>query len=462
MLHNIELQGDGLLTTPVGFACEILKMPLYKWQRQILTWFEDTRIRAQGAATTPNGAGKSSGVIAALALWCLAVHPMARVIITTKDGKQLDSQLKPALWKYKPKFASWGWVTSPRIQISSPTGGFIQAYTTNDEARAEGYHKDSFEGGAWRGPLIIIVDEAKSVEDSILEAIDRCTYTGLLYISSPGLMMGGFYDAFTRNRSLYKTRKVSLEECPHIPKERIEGMIAKYGKDHPLVRSSIFGEFMDQDANTAFVFPLSVVQGLLENLPVRVEGKVSAFCDFAAGGDENVIAVRNGNDVTIEAAWRDRDTMSAAGTFINHFKRLGLEPSSTFGDADGMGKPICDRIREVGFAINDFHGGGAPIDLDFKNRVAECWHETARATAKREIRFPNDPDLVAQLTTRKCRTWSDGKLGIVSKDDMAKDGLHSPDRADAVVGAWCNRGSNVYQRVIPVLRPMSRPRGTLL
>jgi hypothetical protein len=37
-----------------------------------------------GALVTPNGAGKSSGVVAALALWWVSVHPRGRVVITTK------------------------------------------------------------------------------------------------------------------------------------------------------------------------------------------------------------------------------------------------------------------------------------------------------------------------------------------------------------------------------------------
>jgi hypothetical protein len=37
----------------------------------------------------------------------------------------------------------------------------------------------------------------------------------------------------------------------------------------------------------------------------------SAFCDFAAGGDENVLAVRDGDYVRVVAAWRDPDTAAA-------------------------------------------------------------------------------------------------------------------------------------------------------
>jgi hypothetical protein len=73
-------------------------------------------------------------------------------------------------------------------------------------------------------------------------------------------MLGPFFDAFTRLAPLFRRRKVSLEECPHIPREKIDAIIAKYGADHPFTQSAVYGEFMDQDAASAFVFPLRDVQ----------------------------------------------------------------------------------------------------------------------------------------------------------------------------------------------------------
>uniref|UniRef100_UPI0039F69FB8 hypothetical protein n=1 Tax=Rhodococcus rhodochrous TaxID=1829 RepID=UPI0039F69FB8 len=52
------------------------------------------------------------------------------------------------------------------------------------------------------------------------------------------------------------------------------------------------------------------------------------------------------------------------------------------------------------------------------------------------IELPQDERLVTQLTQRKYRMTSRGKIALERKEDMKKRGLDSPDRADAVVLAF--------------------------
>src|ERR1700677_773514 len=169
-------------------ARDITQLPLYHWQEEVLSWFDTwPRGRVKGALCTPNGAGKSERVVASLALWWLAVHPRGKVVITTRDSKQLDNQVFPAIRRHEGKFPGWKFVNR---HITTPTGGRVVLFTTDEPGRAEGWHKEDDA----LGPLLIIVDEAKSVPDLIFQAIDRCTYNALLYVSSPGLKTGRFYD----------------------------------------------------------------------------------------------------------------------------------------------------------------------------------------------------------------------------------------------------------------------------
>lgn len=424
-----------IMTLPVAFATHVLKLTLYPWQDEVLTWYEKPKQRTLGALVTPNGAGKSSGVVAALGIWWASSHGRGRVVITTKDSKQLDQQLLPALERHRARFRDWKWVSSPYTEITTGNGGRIVAFTTNDAGRAEGWHKEDDVDG----PLLIIVDEAKSVEDRIFQAIDRCTFNSLLYVSSPGPMLGPFFNAFTRDKALFRTRKVSLLECPHIPKDRIESMIAKYGRDHPLTQSSIFGEFMNQDAAIAFVCTLSDVQRALRSTPPARTRDRSAFCDFAAGGDENVLAIRHGAQVEIAAAWRDGNTHASVNRFTLEFKKAGLEAHEIFADEGGLGRPMVDSLWAAGWEINRVNFGSRPFEPIYENRGAEMWHETAASLHRGELLLPADDLLIAQLTTRKCKVTGLGKLGLESKADLQQRGVPSPDRADAVCGAWACR-----------------------
>jgi hypothetical protein len=177
----------------------------------------------------------------------------------------------------------------------------------------------------------------------------------------------------------------------------------------------------------------------MENPPAKSGHDRHAFCDFAAGRDKNVFARRIGNEVVIRKAWQDRNTMSAVGEFITMFsedkKQVGIEESEISGDADGLGLPMVQRIQEVGWQINEFHGGKAPrFDEGYRNAVAEAWGEGAAKIKRCEVILPRDADLKAQILGRKAKRNSSGKLELEPKEDMKKRGLNSPDEADAVFG----------------------------
>jgi hypothetical protein len=172
-----------------------------------------------------------------------------------------------------------------------------------------------------------------------------------------------------------------------------------------------------------------------------------AFCDFAwnnGDGDENVLALRDGNVITLEETFRAGDLQTICETFVAAFKRLGLQPWQIDGDEGGGGKLICDRLGEMGWPINRVNNGAAPRhNQQYANLAAEMWFEGAKQIARREIILPNDGDLLAQILNRKRVPNAQGKLAIESKTEMKKRGVHSPDRADAIFGAMtpCNHST---------------------
>jgi hypothetical protein len=166
---------------------------------------------------------------------------------------------------------------------------------------------------------------------------------------------------------------------------------------------------------------------------------------MAAGGDENVLAIRRDGHVHIAAAWRSPDTQTSIGRFVQEFQKAGLEAHEIFADEGGLGRPMVDRLWELGWQVNRVNFGAKPFDPGYENRGAEMWYETAAAMARREMTIGPDDELIAQLTTRKGKPLGNGKLGLESKADLKSRGGTSPDRADAVCGAWTCR-SHVGRR----------------
>lgn len=432
---------------PLVFAEALLGLSLYRWQDKAMVWYRDPKVRTKGSIVAPNGSGKDDRVIACLALWYMTRFPRSKVVITSKDSRQLDEQTMSSMRKHAEKLG--GWKFQERY-IESPTGSRCIMFTTDEAGRAEGWHKEDDE----KGPLLIIVNEAKSVPNDIFEAFDRCTFNGILYISSAGLMQGRFYDSHTKEAASFQRQKVTLDECPHmltgISGERVRDVIAN--REQWFIRSTLYSEFINQDENVRFMFDLAKVQDAMRFGPVyQRDISRSAFCDFAAGGDENVLAVRDGNRIDIVDAWRERDTMSAVGRFILKFRELRLTPEEISGDAGGMGIAMINRFHELGWPIRGVNNNGKPRSDTYKNLVAEMWGETAAAVSKGLLKLPDDPILQAQLTTRPLKIWSDGKTGLMSKEDMQKAGISSPDRADAVCGAYTCRGpvKTAYDRQNP-------------
>lgn len=428
------LQDDALthrasqLVVPDGYAREKLGMSLYRVQSEVLR-----ALRPPGASVSfrsCNEGGKTKRVICAAILWHLEVYPRGKVISTSGSYRQIKDQLLPSLHAYQHLYPGWSFLKTPRVETPH-IDCFWEGFSTNDAGKFEGHHADGNDR-----PLMIIVDEAKTVKDDIFEAIDRCKPTRLLIASSPGYAEGEFYRSHTTRSKFYRTFVQRAADCPHWRPGDIARLRAKWGQDHPLVRSMIDAEFMPmtQDA----VIDLRVIEDLLANPPVWLAGDQKAFCDFAwsGDGDENVLALRRGNRVTLEETFRADNLHAICGKFIAAFRRLGLAPSEIEGDEGGGGKLIIDQLHAMGWPIVRANNSeAARYDDHYANLGAEMWYEGAMAMARREIILPDDNDLRGQLLDRKRVPNAKGKLAIESKKDMRARGVPSPDRADAVLGA---------------------------
>ncbi len=408
------------LTTPVGFTLAVLGVKLYPWQEKVL-W--DLNLPGAVALRAANGSGKTSVCGASAALWNASAFPGSLTICTASVFRQVSEQLFPTLHKHAGKFPG-GVFNATDVTLAN--GSKIFGFATDEANKFEGWHNPH---------LLIVADEAKGIPDAIFEAVERCAPTRFLLMSSPGGCFGFFHAAFNAKRKFFRQHVVTAYDCPHIKAEWIDSQIEKYGREHPLIQSMIFGEFMTGDADGC-VIPLQFVERNLASPPTFVDdGTVAAFADFAAGGDENVLAVRRGNRVEIVAAWREQDTMKGIGRFIQLFQEQGLAASQISGDEGGLGGPVCDRLAESGWRIQRMNNGSPASKPEaYSNLAAETWFEARTRIEKNEIILPPDPELIAQLTSRRGWPDSKGRLTLESKADMRSRGLSSPDRADAVLG----------------------------
>lgn len=404
------------------------------WQQRAINAVDKHNSRV--TVRTCNGAGKTTTLIPGVVLPHMALFPNSKVVITSGVDRQVRDQIFPALRAHEGKLREWKFND---MRIEAPNGAVCIGFSTDSGGKFEGWHgnkEELFDLFASKGPLLIIVDEAKSVAQDIYDAIERCTYQRLLYCSSCGPASGEFHASHHgKARNFTAVIKVPASECPHADHDKNVRLIAERGLDDPLVRSKVFADFMTLPGEN--VIDRAIVDVAMGNPPPARGADRKYMCDFAAGGDENVFGAREGNRIRIVDAWKERDTMRACGQFILHFRREGLSAADAHlihGDDDGLGKPILDRLAELGWRLTRVHNGSEARNPErYLSLAGEAWWEAAKAIEQRRFILPNDELLAGQLSDRKPEIASDGRLGIESKKAMRKRGAGSPDRADVIV-----------------------------
>ena len=148
--------------------------------------------------------------------------------------------------------------------------------------------------------------------------------------------------------------------------------------------------------------------------------------------------------------------MTTVGKIVQLYRQTIAEFSQYRGniyvniDDCGLGGGVTDRLEEVKqeesltrmviVPINAAgkvpeekteHGNQKANDI-YDNMTTYLWGTVKDKLMLEEISLENDNELVAQLTCRKYRLTSKGKVLLESKEEMKKRGLSSPDRADAV------------------------------
>lgn len=417
--------------SPAIFAEAVLGLCLYPWQVEAV---EAVGMRRWTALVAANGSGKTAAVNVVLLLWFLYVYPGGIAMVTSGSWRQLKTQLWPNLEMHRALFPQWEWGAE---RIRTPQGGFIAAYSTTDPGKAEGHH-EHLPGR----PVMLMVDEAKSVPEAIFQALSRCTPTYYVLTSSPGAPCGAFYRAFRGpERRLYHCVRATAFDCPHIKPEKIAHARALYGPDydsHPIYRSMILAQF--SEGEEGMIIPRRLVWQALEHRPAARGGDLYAGVDWAAGGDETVLAVRNGNMLRLVYTARERDTVKSAEQVVGLLRRYGVEEGMAWGDAAGIGLGIIQAAGAMhGYRMREFNGGlPAEDNKHFVNLNIEAWLYFRQSLERGEVCFPDglDGETVSQLCDRQLLWKGDGRMRCEGKEDMRARGVHSPDRADALVMAW--------------------------
>jgi hypothetical protein len=245
------------------FAESILGIRPYDWQCHILLNYEAGK---QTAAACANFTGKTSTVFPIAALWTLYSHPRARLMYLSATSAQVKNQFFASLerFRYRPAFAGWTWLEA---EVRNPHGGFLFGRATDTSGNIEGLHDQS------ESPAAILVDEAKSIRDEVLDALERCSTSYRLFMSSTGAAFGGFYQICTAKAHLWRTFRIPSSICPHVDPATIEA-------DRENLKDNVFrikrgAEWLYDEGDS--MISLEHVRALIENPPEHVPGRAGCL-----------------------------------------------------------------------------------------------------------------------------------------------------------------------------------------
>ncbi len=424
---------------PTGFVLDILDTTPNRDQMEAL---EMIRLFNRIAIKSGHGIGKTS-LLAFIIIWFLCTRVDCRIPMTSPSQHQLLDILMPEIskWVSRSKVRGMVEVTATRISVKGYTKSwFGVARSCKKPENMQGFHAED---------LMFIIEEASGVEQEIIEVIEGAiTKPGnkLIMVGNPTKINGAFYDAFNKDRAIYKCLTYSSENSENVDKKYIERML-RYGYDSDVYRVRVRGLFPKGEPDTFIT--LDIVEDSI-SLEIDEDWDLVEFGVDPArfGDDESVVVHRKGLEVQPIEGFHGIDLIRLAGEVLRiaraYYAEGYVKPINIKVDETGVGGGVIDSLNNESrkereknqdqweFCINVIPviNNGTASDPDYKEWGSQMWGNMKEAL--KTVKIPNDDNLVGQLTTRKYQVEADGKIKLERKKDMKKRKLPSPDRADAL------------------------------
>jgi hypothetical protein len=406
------------------------------------------------AVSSGHSVGKSS-CVAWLVCWIMSTRPHCQGTLTATTAHQLETKTWSAVEKWLKLCITSGWftITSERLFHKDHKESWFCAPQTCSLS-------DAFAGQhAATSTSFYIFDEASGVPDGVWDVAEGGCLSGESHFycfGNPTKNSGKFYrSVFGSERNRWTTKVIDSRDCQIANQQQIAEWVKEYGEDSDFVRVRVKGvpprgsdlQFIDNER----VKNARERQPFFEDSDPLVVG-----VDIARGGsDSNVICFRRGTDAKSIPAIKipgaeTRDSMrmvSKLAEVLSGACSNGMKPDVMFIDGTGIGGPIVDRLKQLGYRnVIEIQFGWKSPDNKYANQRAYMWGKMRDWLNSGCI--ANDPELEVDLTAPGYSHNSSDAILLESKETIKKRGLNSPDGGDALALTFA-------QPVAPkIIRPM--------
>ena len=431
------------------------------WQRELIEAVADVWRVAYNMPTVVNhkglnkitiramhGPGKTFGVAGIMHLFNFCFQ--GTIVCTAPKEKQLRTRLWPAFRKIRnrahPEIKSLTKVDTTKIIWCDDEDWAAHAETASEPENLAGYHDEH---------LLFVVDEASGMKEEMFPVIEGAVSTGkvviILLIGNPTKNIGTFHASHMSpsiSKHWYKIH-VDLDKTTRVSKAWVKEMEAKYGKDSPVVKVRCYGDFADLDENQ--LIPLQWLYDAKDK-EFKEDGslpRLRVSVDVADGGvDSTVITVAKDYDTfkivlkQLEYNFPPAESpILAADKAEELFLAWGgrKDIDDFVVDALGVGAGTAGELIKRGYIVVAYRGGESSDDTSkYRNRRTQS--HIAMRDAHRDGTILYDPDFTddwdgftAQMCSIKTRPGQERVEELMTKEQMKREGIKSPDKAESCV-----------------------------
>lgn len=399
----------------------------------------------RGAKASGRGIGKSA-LVAWEGHWMLTTRLGSTVIFTANTEAQLVSRTMAEVGKWHTLAINAHWFDRSamsvrpaewydkllRDQLRIDTAYYyLQAQLWSEEK------PDAFAGAHNHNGMMLKMDEASGIPQSIWNVSEGFFTEPVVdrywdAYSNPRNNTGAFFECFHRFRNFWRAQEIDARTVEGTDPDVYRKIIDQHGADSDEARVEVYGQFPNAGARQ--FIPMDHI--LESRDRAASDDKLAPLVmgvDVARyGEDTSKIAFRAGRDAKA-IPWQTFKGISTM-EFADHVAdAIGkYNPDAVVIDANGVGGPVADRLRQLGYVVHEVNAQGAPEDkARYANKRAELWDRM-----KDWLRFgaiPDDSDLADDLKGPEYHyNNAKGVLQLESKEKMKDRGLASPDGADAL------------------------------
>lgn len=395
----------------------------------------DGKSTAQLAVGAGHGVGKSA-CAAWLILFFACTRPNPAGVVTAGTQTQLTTKLWRELNKWLSISAVSHWfdwqATSLKLK-ADPAKWQINAipWSASNPHAFAGTHEDN---------VFMLFDEGSTIDDVIFETAEGAfTTPGGLWVvfGNRTAASGRFNSFFVKPSRFWRTMIVDARRARMANKNKIREWAELYGEDSDFFRVRVMGQ-APKGGDTRIITVDDIdgaVRREIHEEWLSSEVPLIMGIDPAGGGaSKSAIVLRRGPLIKKEWIIRfsESNQMRVVSIIAQHLSRF--KPDYAFIDAHGIGKPIYDRLAQLGYhQLIPVYGGDVSAvqeKLRYFNPRAEWWGRLAEWIKVSSM--PDDREARDELLAQPMDRDSRNRLVLMSKQEMREKGIASPDTADAM------------------------------